>query len=431
MEYSASTPIHEKNPTPIKAWVVWGLSCIFYFYECLLQVSPSVMSNEIMHDFNVTGHTLGILSGIYFYAYAAMQLPCGVLMDYLGPRRLLTLATLMCALSTIAFGLTTNFNMACVARLLMGLGSAFAAVGTMKLSVNWFSSNKFAFLTGLMVTIGMLGAIGGETPLALLVDTYGWRNSMIIMGCIGLLIAILIITIISDSPTRGSENKTHRSHIEHEPIITSLMAVLKNSQIWLIALYGGLMYMATPVFCGLWGVPFLMFKMHVTKAIAANYISLVFVGWAIASPFWGEFSNRIGRRKPPMYIGCVMGLILSFLFIFAPIHSSILIQVLLFGFGIFSAGFLPAFALVKEHCQKHYVATGLSFMNMVNMIGIAMVQPAIGYILDARWEGALTNHHVRIYPLSAYCIALALLPIGMLIALILLPRIRESYCKPI
>jgi MFS family permease len=428
MENSELSPTHHHSP--IKSWIIWGLSCVFYFYECLLQVSPSVMSNELMHDFNVTGHTLGILSGIYFYAYAAMQLPCGMLLDYLGPRRLLTLATLLCAVSTIAFGLTTNFHMACLARLLMGLGSAFAAVGTMKLSVSWFSSDRFAFLTGLMVTIGMLGAIGGETPLALLVDHYGWRVSMMIMGFIGLFIAILIAFVITDAPKALKNSKTKLLNPE-EPIYTSLKSVLRNKQIWFIALYGGLMYMATPVFCGLWGVPFLMFKMHVSKAIAANYISLIFIGWAIASPFWGDFSNRIGRRKPSLYIGCIMALILSSLFIFAPVSSSIVMQILLFSFGLFSAGFLPAFALVKEHCQKHYVATGLSFMNMMNMIGIAMIQPAIGYILDAKWEGVLNSHHVRVYPLSAYSTALALLPLGMLIALILLPRIRESYCKPI
>lgn len=110
--------------TSSKSWVVWSLACVFYFYEFLLQVSPSVMSNELMHDFNVTSHTLGILSGVYFYSYAFMQLPGGVMMDYFGPRRLLTIATAICAISTIAFGLTNSFYMACIARLMIGFGSA-------------------------------------------------------------------------------------------------------------------------------------------------------------------------------------------------------------------------------------------------------------------------------------------------------------------
>lgn len=108
MDYSSTLPSHSPLKT-VLPWVVWGLGCLFYFYECLLQVSPSVMSNELMRDFAVTSQTLGILSGIYFYSYAAMQLPGGVLMDHFGPQRLLTIATAICAISTIAFGLTSNF----------------------------------------------------------------------------------------------------------------------------------------------------------------------------------------------------------------------------------------------------------------------------------------------------------------------------------
>lgn len=407
-------------------WFVWGLSCLFYFYEFILQVSPSVMSSELMRDFAVTSQTLGILSGMYYYSYAAMQLPGGVLMDYFGPQRLLTLATIICAVSTIAFGLTENFLIACLARLMIGFGSAFAAVGSMKLAANWFPASYFAFLTGMMVTIGMLGAIGGEAPLALMIDQFGWRESMVIMGFIGMLLAVLLFFFAKDSPENSPVHKL--GDAKEEALLPSLMALIKNQQLWLVAIYGGLMYMATPVFCGLWGVPFLMFKMDIPKALAANYVSLVFVGWAIASPLWGSFSNRIGLRKPPLYFASVGALITLSLCIYAPIHSHLLMQILLLSFGIFSAGFLPAFAIAKELCNKRYVATGLSFMNMMNMIGIALVQPIIGYILDELWQGGLVNK-VRIYPLEAYNIALAILPIGIVISLLIIPTIKETYCQ--
>lgn len=426
-----NTPSKSKESTNTRSfmpWLVWGLGCLFYFYECLLQVSPGVMSNELMRDFSVTSQTLGVLSGVYFYSYAAMQLPGGVLMDYFGPHRLLTLATVVCAVSTIAFGMTDSFFMACIARLMIGFGSAFAAVGTMKLAANWFPAQRFALITGLMITIGMLGAIGGEAPLALLIDSFGWRQSMIIMGTIGLALAVLIFVIARDTP-KDFEPVQHQNP-EEELLLPSFIALMKNKQLWLVASYGGLMYMATPVFCGLWGVPFLMTKMMLTKAAAANYISLVFIGWAIASPLWGIYSNRIGLRKPPMYIGCIGALICSVLFIFAPISSSLLMQVLLLAFGLFSAGFLPAFTVAKELCNKKYVATGLSFMNMMNMIGIALAQPLIGYILDKLWTGEL-NGTVRVYPLAAYYTGLAILPLGMLLALIILPRIKETYCQSV
>jgi MFS family permease len=423
-----STTIPKTEASTAMAWIVWGLGCLFYFYECLLQVSPSVMSNELMRDFAVTSQTLGVLSGIYFYSYAAMQLPGGLLLDYFGPHRLLTLATLICALSTIAFGMTDNFFMACTARLMIGCGSAFAAIGTMKLAANWFPASRFALLTGLMVTLGMLGAIGGEAPLALLIDNFGWRRSMIIMGSIGLVLTGLMALIARDRPKNYNASEHSHPDEEEEHLLASLAKLIKNKQLWLIALYGGLMYMATPVFCGLWGVPFLMNKMLIAKATAANYISLVFIGWAIASPLWGIYSNRIGLRKPPLYIGCVGALVCSTLFIFVPIQSALIMEVLLFAFGIFSAGFLPAFSVAKELCNKKYVATGLSFMNMMNMVGIALAQPLIGYVLDKMWQGEMQGT-VRLYPLEAYHTALAILPLGLLIALVILPKVKETYCQ--
>ena len=409
-------------------WLIWGLGCVFYFYECLLSVSPGVMSNELMRDFSITSQTLGILSSVYFYSYAAMQIPGGVLMDRFGPHRLLTLATFICAICTIAFGMTDNFYTACVARFMIGIGSSFAAVGTMKLAANWFAPQRFALLTGLMVTLGMLGAIGGEAPLALLIDNFGWRESMEIMGALGIGIAFLILLIAKDSPHHiHAQQQDH--HLE-VPLVQSLLALIKNKQLWLVATYGGLMYMSTPVFCGLWGVPFLMFKMHLSKAVAANYISLVFIGWAIASPLWGIFSNKQGKRKPSMMIGAIGSLATSILFIFAPLKSGLLLQTLLFAFGVFSAGFLPAFAVAKELCNKRYVATGLSFMNMMNMVWIAMAQPLIGYVLDCLWQGELVDH-VRVYPLEAYYVALSILPLGILISLFVLPFIKETYCQSV
>jgi MFS family permease len=412
---------------PMISWMVWGLGCLFYFYESILQISPSVMSTELMRDFNVTGHALGILSGIYFWSYAAMQLPAGMLMDYFGPRRLLTLATTVCALSTIAFGLTDHLLMACVARLFIGFGSAFAVVGTLKLAANWFQADRFAFLTGLTVTIGMLGGICGEGPLAILIDQFGWRHSMILLGVSGLLLAVLIYFVATDLPKNNAPSKTQPPPDEAD-IGKSLSALIRNKQLWLIATYGCLMFMATPVFCGLWGVPFLMFKMHIAKTTAANYVSLVFIGWMIASPLWGIFSYRIGRRKPPMYIGCIGTLVTSLFFIYAPIQNPWMIQLSLFLFGIFSAGFLPAFAVAKELCNQRYVATGLGFMNLMNTIGIAIAQPLIGYLLDFFWQGQLVDN-VRIYSLESYHIALGLLPLGMIISFIALTRVRETYCR--
>lgn len=415
------------------SWLVWSLGCLFYFYEFLLQVSPGIMQTELSHDFNISAQGVGVLVGAYFYSYAGMQIPAGILLDKLGPHKLLTFATLICAVSTLAFAHTSSFEMALIARFSIGFGSAFAAVGTMKLAANWFPSQRFALLTGLMVAIGMSGAIGGEKPLAMFIHLFGWRTSFDILGAVGILLALALFFIGRDAPIETDPPAQSISILEALcDTLKDLRKVISAPQVWLVSIYGGLVFMATPVFCGLWGVPFLEAKYHLELDMAATLSSLIFVGWIIGSPAWGLISDKIALRKPPMFIGALVAFICLSAVIYFPLKSNFLIGTLLFTFGLFSAGFLPAFSIIKEiSCQKN-CATALSFMNMMNMIGIAIAQPLIGSLLDKFWlqdNGQQAESMLRTYSGSHYTLAMSILPLGMFLALLLLPFIKETHCQ--
>src|ERR1700730_15944572 len=92
----------------LRAASIWGLAAVFYFYELVLLVSPSVMLNDLTLTFSTSAEQLGSLAAFYYYAYAAMQIPVGLLMDRFGPRILLTLAALFCALGCLIFGFAPN-----------------------------------------------------------------------------------------------------------------------------------------------------------------------------------------------------------------------------------------------------------------------------------------------------------------------------------
>lgn len=420
-----NTRIETVKETPL-SWIVWGLGCLFYFYEFLLQVSPSVMSTQLMREFNVSAHALGILSGVYFYSYAGMQIPAGVLLDRLGPHKLLTFATAVCAISSIAFGMTDSLYMASVARFCIGFGSAFAVIGTMKFAANWFPPERFALLTGIMVAIGMSGAIGGESPLASFIHQFGWRQSMITLGISGIILTLLIFFVTSDKPKHAYIKKSNQKDM---PLWLGLKQVVKNPQFWLVALYGGLMYTPTPVLCGLWGVPYLKQKYHLNDIHAAAIISWIFVGWIIGSPLWGYISDKIQRRLPSMLIGTIGSIITLSIVLYLPLPSLFAIKGLLFLFGLFSCGFLTAFSVAKEISSNKYCATAMSFMNMMNMVGVALAQPFIGRLLDGLWQGEFSNHGVRIYSTHSYELALSILPIGMFLSLLIIPFIKETYCQ--
>ena len=138
MKKTTSTLITQQRSLP---WVIWGLGALFYSYEFFLQVSPGVMAHDLMHTFKVNATQLGNLGALYFYAYAMMQIPVGVLLDSLGPRRLLTIAIIICACGAIFFGSAHTFWVAGTGRFLTGLGSAFAAVGCLHLAATGYPLN--------------------------------------------------------------------------------------------------------------------------------------------------------------------------------------------------------------------------------------------------------------------------------------------------
>ncbi len=155
-------------------WIVCGLAALFYTYEYVLRITPSVMTHELMMSFGISAAALGNLSAFYYYAFTPMQMPVGVLMDRFGPRRLLILACLACALGSALFVCQT-FYWAALGRFLVGFGSAFAFVGVLKLAAMWHAPDKFALISGLCTCLGMLGGWFGDNVLSPSVGFFGWR----------------------------------------------------------------------------------------------------------------------------------------------------------------------------------------------------------------------------------------------------------------
>src|SRR5689334_11761278 len=100
-------------------WFICGLGALFYSYEYLLRMSPSVMAENLMRFYHLTGAQFGCLSGsYYYYSYVAMQILVGVMMDRYGPRRLLTFACFLCAIGAALFACSHYVVMAMVGRFL-------------------------------------------------------------------------------------------------------------------------------------------------------------------------------------------------------------------------------------------------------------------------------------------------------------------------
>jgi MFS family permease len=381
-----------------------------------------------MHTYGLGGAALGNLVAFYYYAYTPMQLPVGILMDRYGPRLLLTLAVLCCAIGSFLFAATNLVWVAALGRFLVGFGSAFAFVGVLKLAAIWLRPDRFAFVAGLATTLGMVGAMIGENALTYLVNTFGWRHTTYGAAVFGIILGIIIWAIVRNRRHKATMQQTEYQSIKFRDILRNLLRALTHKQLWLAGVVGGLFYIPTSVFAELWGIPYLEQARGFSNYQAAAAVSMIFLGWAIGGPVVGFISDHIKLRKAPLVIGGFLAALLIAMLLFIPTMPISIVFTLFIFFGIFSSAQNITFAIARESCSKDIAGTAVAVNNMLVMFGGMILQPMVGHLLDNRWNGAVL-HGYRVFDNLDYQHALVILPIGLVLAAILTVFIRETHAK--
>ena len=399
----------------------WFTAAMFFLYAWVLRVAPSVMIEELMRDFAVGAAVLGNLSAAYFYGYAGMQVPIGVLLDRFGPRRLITISTLFCAGGCVLFAIGDTLATVTAGRFLIGASAALSLVGAMAVAGQWFSPDRFAMFSGLAMAMGMAGGVLGQAPLRVAVEATDWRTTTLLLAAGGVALSFAAWACVRDK-WRGSGGIG--------AAFAGLGVVARHPQTWLIALAG--LGTSSPLlgFAGLWGVPFLETAYGLPRTLAATLTSMLFVGWGIGAPLIGWLSDHIGRRRPPMLVGLVLEILVLVVLIYVPGLPVFVLGGLCFLIGFFGSSQIVCFALVKENHPAGLSGTAIGFVNSMVTGAGALFQPLVGLLLDMAWAGA-TVHGARLYDAAAYRMALASLVACCVGGFLCLLAVRETYCRPV
>lgn len=418
---SASVPGSSANVRRCYPVILITLCACFLFYKYIMQVSPSIMTNQLMKAFHVHGLGLGNLAATFFYSYMITQFFVGILLDRFSPRLLTSLAILVAGIGTLLFAEAQTLTFAIIGRLMMGVGAAFATVSYMKFAAIWFEPKQFAFVAGLLATAAMLGAVMGEGPLSYLVGVTGWRETLLLCAAAGIVLALLFYLIARDK----SDAQLPTSQVSQYLSRRDVVAVLSNKQNWLLAFYSGLAFTPVAVFGGLWGNPYLEEAYQITRTQAATYVSFAFIGLAIGGPVLGWISSQLGNRSKVMRWGAVVALATLTLVIYCPGLPLTCVMAGLFLFGFASGAFMLGFAIGKEINAPLVAATVVALINTGDALLGSITEPLIGKFLDVNWNGSIVNG-VHFFTVSDFHIAFLILPLYLLITLVLTFFIRES-----
>ena len=420
----------KQYPPMWMGWLMWGLVGVFYLIGFFQRMAPAVMVDDLMRDFSINGAIMGNLSATYFYSYAAMQIPSGLLADSVGPRRLASGACVVTALGILVFAWGPGLWFAYCGRFFIGASVAVAFVACMKLAGHWFPANRFATVTGVALLVGNIGAVLAGVPLSEMIVIAGWRTAMAASGFITLVIALVIWLVVRDDPEdAGYQSYAHKTVRKDGslPPLTALKSVISKRDTWFLFFAGGLSAAPVLVFAGLWGVPYLTQVYGLERTHAATITATMLIAWAFGGPTLGAISDRMGRRKQPYLAANGITALCWAVFLFVPLPYMLLYPLLALT-GFTSGALIIGFAFSRE--VNHPGASG-AVGGVVNMsvLGIAAImQPVLGKILDSHWDGVLENG-ARVYSSIAFSSAFIWFFVCAVLAFIMVLCTRESYCR--
>ncbi len=410
-------------------WTMFALVVMAYVLSFFHRMAPATIAADLRQAFGISAAELGGLAATYFYVYTLMQIPTGVLVDTLGPRRILTLGGVIAGVGSILFGTAATLADATFGRLLVGLGVSVTFISMLKLNASWFHDRHFGSAVGLAILLGNIGAVLAAAPLAGALQYTTWRTAFIVVGALSLLLAAVTWLRMRDNPAdvglpslREMDGQSaHAPHAGHW--LDGLMTVLRNRATWPgfwvnLGLAGSFF-----TFAGLWAVPFLRQVHGMPQHVATWHTTLLLSGFALGALSVGTFSDRLGRRRPVLIGMALVYLLCWLLLVWAPVLPPLFSYPLFLAMGLGAAGFTLSWACVKEVNPHALSGMATSVANTGAFLGTGILQPLVGWGIDRAAAAGVVDGAAQFR--SGMLILLMFVVLGVIGGW----RVRETYCR--
>lgn len=420
-------PIQNKRSISFYKWLDWGILVAIYIIVFFHRLSVGVITEDLNNSFGMNATQIANLGAMYFYAYTIMQIPTGILVDRLGPKKTVVIGCVVAAFGSIIFSLSVNIPMAYLGRLLVGLGVSVVFLCILKIQSNWFPAEKFASMSGLTSFIGSLGGLLAQTPLIILVDLIGWRNSFLAMGIITLILGILATIFVKNTPAEMGFPPVNPQETQpisqSQSIASQLLGVVKNPRVWSPAFVFGGVNGGFLLFSGTFGVSYIISVYGLSKASAANLISVVLLVAGISCLIIGRISDKLRRRKLPMIILAITTVVAWAILVFLR-PPVILMSILVLLIGVTSSVGVLCWSVGKEVSNPKLAGMSMSIVNVFGFIFTAILMIVCGKIIDLNIAKGLS-------PAVAYPKAFVVVVVSSIIALVFALLSTETRCENI
>lgn len=402
---------------------MWGIPAALFLIAFAHRVAPGVIAKELMQEFRASSTLVGLLSAAYFYAYAGLMVPAGVLIDAFGVRRVVAAGGAVMGLGTLLMAAAPAQTPLFAGRFLVGLGASVTFVGALKVAATWFPPAQFGTLSAVTATVGVLGSLAATAPYAALVALTGWRGAFWLVGLATLAGAALCAAVVRDRP-EGAEAAGPAPSFR--AVLLGTREVFANPHTWPPFLAFFCLYAASSNLM-LWVVPYLRDAYGLSTTEAALYATATALALLAAGPLTGFLSDRIVRRRKLPYIVLAAASFALWVVFVATLGGLPLsgVYALFFAMGLVGGAFVLTWPIGREVNPPHLAGIAVAVVNLGGFLGAALTQGPIGAVLDARWAGAVVTG-ARAYPPEAYRAAFTVCAAFVLAAVLLALLLRET-----
>ncbi len=377
-----------------------------YFLSYLFRVVNAVIAPDLAADVGVDPAQLGLLTATYLIAFAAFQLPLGILLDRFGPRAVEAVLLLFAAAGAVIFARSASLTGLILGRALIGFGVSACLMAAFKSYVIWFPGPVLSRINGLQMAAGGLGVLAAFAPVEFALRFTDWRGVFLGLGVLCVLMAVTVFTVVPESDKKPVPEPFSRQIQGVGQVFTSLF-------FWRIAPLTMLSQAGFMAIQGLWAGPWLRDVASLDRAESAGCLSISALAMIAGFIILGFVTEKLAQKGIPVLYSAVSGMtffiaVLALMTFGAPLSP----QVLMGLFGFFgTAGILSYTALTLGFPARlsGRVTTGI---NLLVFLGGFALQWAMGAMINL-WDPPLPGQYDPAGYQAAFLMVLGLQVLGL------------------
>ena len=392
LEAAPSDPTLRHRLGGRRAWIVWSAAISVYILAVFHRTSLGVAGLVAAERFDISSTELATFTMVQLFVYAAMQIPVGVMLDRFGAKKLLVTGVILMTGGQFAFAFASTFGAGVAARVFVGMGDAMIFICVIQLVALWFPPARTAMVTQMTGLVGQVGAVAATAPLSAALNHVGWTRSFATAASVGVLLGIVLIVIIRDSPYVDH----HRDELKMAAVGRALKLAWAEpgTRLGLWSHFSA--QFGATVFAILWGFPFLVSGQGLTPGTASGLLIIMTATALVISPLIGAFVTRWPYSRSTLILWIVGSIMVVWAVVLvwpgrAPLWLLVVLVVVL---AVGGPGSMVGFDLARTFNPPTRLGSATGIVNVGGFVASLSTVALIGIVLDQVAPGGPSTYTV-------------------------------------